>query len=630
MKLNIALSKIDAMAGLESILAMLGIQCCEDGILTKAMCGEAGEMSVKKEEGRIEIRYGALPQLARALGYIKENEKKERYCIQEYAKFDTNGVMLDVCQNNAALQPKYIKKYMDHMAIMGLNTLYLYMEDSFHIPEEPYFGHMRGRYTREELKDLDDYALGLGITIIPCVQTLAHLIDVLKWPVYYSMREDADVLLVDDERTYTFITHLLREIRKTFRSKKIHIGMDEAFRLGRGVYMDQHGYHPQLEIMKNHLTRVLSICEEVGIEPMVWSDMLINASHGKGCGMANYYNTNHPILAGAIDAFPRELIQVFWDYNHHEAETYEKIIARHKLFTDRVVFAGACWNWNSYTTDYDKTFLITEPALKACKESGVRDVFMTTWGDNGVEGSLFETLLGAQLFAEYGYADEVGEETLRARFAACTGCNYDDFRAMTYLDNRFDHVPQEGYVYENHSRWLMWQDVLCGMYDAHLIPGEMERQYKKVKDMMDKARGRNGAYGFLFEFLAHVAGVLELKAEIGLKLKEAYDHDDRKTLKNIAEEILPEIGKRMKELWEYHRELWFETNKAFGWEIFELRYGSVILRIDTASKRVCDYLEGKVTALDELEEIRRPYNGKENELPMENLFSKMISASRIC
>ncbi len=629
MKLNIVLSKANDMTGFDSILAALDIQRGEDGILTRAAHGDPGEVLVKKEHGEIEIRYGALSQLARALGYIKENEGKNAYCIHEFAKFDTNGVMLDVCQNNAALLPKYIKKYLDHMAIMGLNTLYLYMEDSFYIPEEPYFGHMRGRYTREELMDIDAYAAGLGITVIPCVQTLAHLIDVLKWPTYYSIREDADVLLVGDERVYEFITHLLAEIRRTFRSRKIHIGMDEAFGLGRGTYLDLHGYHPQLEIMKQHLERVLSICKTLEIEPMVWSDMLINSSHGKGTGMANYYNTDHPILPEAHDAFPRDLIQVFWDYNHHEASTYEAIIARHKILTDHVVFAGACWNWNSFTTDYDKTFLITKPALQACKRSGVRDVFMTTWGDNGVEGSLLETLLGAQLFAEYGYADEVDDARLRARFLTCTGCNYDDFRAMTYLDNRFDHIPPEGYVYENQSRWLMWQDVLCGMYDAHLTPGRMEAQYQTVAAQMEQAQARNGEYGFLFDFLAHVARVLALKAEIGLKLKKAYDEKDAGTLKRIAEETLPEIKQRLVALWELHREMWFETNKAFGWEIFELRYGATILRIETACKRISDYLAGTVETLDELDEVRRTYNGKD-ELPFEILYSKMFSASRIC
>lgn len=629
MKLNIVWEQNEVTTGINKVCRALGIQCSTNGILTKAICGESGEMLLKKYHNTIEIRYGALPQLFRALSYIKENEDRAEYEIIEKARFNTNGVMLDISQNNSVLKPRYVERYLDCMASMGLNTLYLYMEDSFYIPEEPYFGHMRGRYTREELQEIDSYAYDLGITVVPCVQTLAHLADVLKWSVYAGIREDDDVLLVGEERVYVFVRNLLAEMRRTFRSRRIHIGMDEAFALGRGAYLDRHGYHKQLNIMKEHLERVLKICEELDIEPLVWSDMLINASHGKGTGMANYYNTNHPILPEAYDAFPRSLTQVLWDYNHHESKTYEAIIARHKVFTDKVVFAGGIWNWNSYAVDYDKTFLITVPALKACKNSGVLDVFATTWGDNGVEGSLLQTLLGAQLFAEYGYADDVSEEKLRSRFYACTGCNYDDFRNMTYLDNIYGHIPPEGYVYQNHSRWLMWQDVLCGMYDAHLTPGVLEKQYPKVYEDMLAASSRNGDFGFLFTFLAKVANVLSLKAEVGLKLKAAYDANNRTVMTEIMSVILPEIKVRMEDLWKHHRDLWFETNKAFGWEIFELRYGSVIARIDTAIKRVSDYLDGKVSNIEELQEIRRPYHGQEG-LPLENRFARMISASRIC
>ena len=33
---------------------------------------------------------------------------------------------------------------------MGLNSLMLYMEDTYEIPEYPYFGHLRGRYSQSD------------------------------------------------------------------------------------------------------------------------------------------------------------------------------------------------------------------------------------------------------------------------------------------------------------------------------------------------------------------------------------------------------------------------------------------------------------------------------------------------
>jgi ADP-ribosylglycohydrolase len=72
---------------------------------------------------------------------------------------------------------------------MGYNTLMLYTEDTFEIEDEPYFGYMRGRYTKEELSEIDAFAASLGIEVIPCMQTLAHLPAALRWgkiPVDYD------------------------------------------------------------------------------------------------------------------------------------------------------------------------------------------------------------------------------------------------------------------------------------------------------------------------------------------------------------------------------------------------------------------------------------------------------------
>lgn len=618
----------DKNKGINQVCKALDIQCLAEGFPVYAKQGEAGELFLSKKNGEYEIRYGSVTQLYRALGYIKEHENESEYKISENARFDTNGIMLDVSQSNAALKPEYLEMFLDRMAIMGLNTLYLYMEDSFHIPEEPYFGHMRGRYTRDELKALDDYAYELGITVIPCVQTLAHLSDVLKWPVYASIREDADVLLVGDERVYEFIKNLLFEMRSTFRSKHIHIGMDEAWRLGRGSYLDRNGYHPLFEIMQEHLHRVLKICDELGIEPMVWSDMLINASHGKGTGMANYYNTDHEILPESVDAFPRDLIQVYWDYNHHTVSKYEKIIKRHKELTDQVVFAGGIWNWNGFTVDYDKTFLITVPALNACKKCGIKNVFATTWGDGGTESNIFGILLGMQLYAEYGYSDHVSEETLAKRFYTCTGCNYHDFRNMTYIDNLIGQEPQEGYCYSNRSRIIMWQDILIGQFDKHLEGGCLAKQYDGVyKDMQDATK-RNGQFVFVFEFLEKVTNVLRLKVDMGIRIKEYYDQGDRYKLRKIVSCDLQELSERVRALYDYHRKLWFKCNKSFGWDILDARYGSILLRIDTAIMRLEDYLNGVVKELTEISEPRLPYNGAA-EFPMVNRYDLIYSSSRL-
>lgn len=62
-----------------------------------------------------------------------------------------------IIQETVVTNIEYTKKIED-MAFMGHNTLYLYMEDTYKLEANPYFGYLRGAYTNEQLKDLDDYA----------------------------------------------------------------------------------------------------------------------------------------------------------------------------------------------------------------------------------------------------------------------------------------------------------------------------------------------------------------------------------------------------------------------------------------------------------------------------------------
>ena len=47
-----------------------------------------------------------------------------------------------------------VKEYIEYMALCGLNSLMLYMEDVYEVEGYPYFGYMRGRYSMDEMKEI--------------------------------------------------------------------------------------------------------------------------------------------------------------------------------------------------------------------------------------------------------------------------------------------------------------------------------------------------------------------------------------------------------------------------------------------------------------------------------------------
>ena len=91
------------------------------------------------------------------------------------------GTMID-CSRNAVMKKETVFRWIDITSQMGYDTLMLYTEDTYTMEGHPYFGYLRGRYSREEIKEMDDYAAAKGMELIPCIQTLAHLRSIFNWP----------------------------------------------------------------------------------------------------------------------------------------------------------------------------------------------------------------------------------------------------------------------------------------------------------------------------------------------------------------------------------------------------------------------------------------------------------------
>ena len=104
----------------------------------------------------LRVEYCEPVQFFRAVPYLN---RWHDWCFALHRQpvFEHNGVMLD-CSRNAVPRVEAVKMVLRKMALMGLNTLMLYTEDTYEVPEQPYFGYLRGRYSVEALRGLDSYA----------------------------------------------------------------------------------------------------------------------------------------------------------------------------------------------------------------------------------------------------------------------------------------------------------------------------------------------------------------------------------------------------------------------------------------------------------------------------------------
>src|SRR5699024_7847740 len=146
----------------------------------------------------------------------------------------------------------------------------------------PYFGYMRGRLDEDELKQMDDYADQFGMELIPCIQTLAHLEEFLKWDAAQPYRDTRGALLLESDATYTLLKNMITSVTRPFRSKQIHIGMDEAEEVGRGRFLNENGHKARQELMMEHLNKVIDITDSLGLQPKMWSDMFLKLASETG------------------------------------------------------------------------------------------------------------------------------------------------------------------------------------------------------------------------------------------------------------------------------------------------------------------------------------------------------------
>ena len=247
----------------------------------------AGTISrVKRSPGTVLVEYNSIAAAARGIGSALGKIE-----CDESTPFKTLGIMLDVSRN-MVMRIDHLKMWLRRLALSGYNMVMLYTEDVYELPDEPFFGYMRGGYTLEELRELDAYARDLGIELVGCIQTLGHLEQILKWDgAYNKVKDTASVLMVDEPETYKLIEKMIRFWSEALTSRRIHIGMDETHDLGRGRFLDIHGYESGFELFNRHLGKVNAICKEAGLTPMIWSDMYFRLSNPN----QDYYDLEHAV-----------------------------------------------------------------------------------------------------------------------------------------------------------------------------------------------------------------------------------------------------------------------------------------------------------------------------------------------
>ncbi len=497
--------------------------------------------------------------------------------------FKDFGIMID-CSRNSVPSVETLKRFIPLVAGMGYNSLQLYTEDTFEVEGHPYIGHQRGRYSIEDLKELDAFAEKHGVEMIPCTQALAHLNAVLTWPKYAELRDYADILLIGEEKTYALLDDMFRTLRHCFKSRRIHIGMDEAHMVGLGKYLDLHGYQNRFEILSNHLKRVIEIAKKYDFEPMMWSDMFFRLlSHGQ------YTWDGKPISEDIKKLVPKEVDLVYWEYFDRKKASYQKMFRGHKEFGNNIWFAGGAWCWSGLAPSNAFGIATMRASIAACKDEGIDRYFATLWGDDSGECSIF-SMLPSLFYAASLNRGVTKMADIKAQFEEYIGIPFDKFMLV---DLKETFLPPT-----NRGKFWLFNDPFAGLLDTTVDEKAIRTKYKSAARSLSRLCD-HPEYGYLFSCMKAYAEAITAKADLGVRTRKAYGEGDREALKDLIDDY-KKAEKKIRNFHEAFYKMWMIERHPSGFDIQDLRIGGLLQRMASCRRRITDYLEGRVGEIPEL------------------------------
>ena len=556
---------------------------------------------VRYDGASAQVGGATKPALARAYMLLAKavSEGRREVSIQQTANFDACGVMLDMSFGSVT-KVAGVKKYLDYMAIFGMNMLMLYTEDTYEIEGYPLFGYQRGRYTLDELREIDDYAYSLGIEVIPCIQTFGHLGKFLRYSQYSHIAENERVLLPGEEETYKFIEACISACRKAFRTDRIHIGCDETNGLGLGKSFVRDGLRDRFVVFNEHVTRVFEICRKYNYTPMLWSDMYAIYAGKSG----SRYDDSVPIPQSVIDAIP-DAEMVFWNYYSTDNRFYRRNLIRNQQFGKPVHFAGGIWTWNGQAPNFKWTYQTVKPALEECLDLGIRSVFAAAWAYGDINH--IQALPCLAVYSEYCW-----------RGMACTKEDIDSVAEfITGLSAELCDAISDFYCDEvgdrNIGKLMIWGDPLIFLlpfaYDFEKIAGYFENALQVFEKYPD------APYIDFYKVLFRAALG---KTRAFRTLTEKYKAKDLEWLRNYKDVTLPALIRDYETLYDLHDKYWHEECKTHGWEKLGNAYASAIDRLRYTGREIGRYLDGTIDSIEALEaEI------------IDGVFTKYLGATRV-
>ncbi|MFX1566737.1 MAG: family 20 glycosylhydrolase [Promethearchaeota archaeon] len=305
------------------------------------------------------------------------------FIILDFPSLQIRGISDDISRGQAP-NIENLKKFIKTLSHYKINQYYLvYMLDMIKFRDYPDIGKDRGAYSKEEIKDLIDFAKKWCVEIIPVFQTIGHWDNILQYPKYWQYGEfpGSNSPNLANEEIYEMLDKMIGELSEIFTSEYFHIGADESIDVGKvnsKSYINDTGLG---NAYLKHYKKVYEIVKKHG-----YKKVLI------------YHDVLHK-FKDILENLPKDMIIVYWNYN---LKKIHPIIDKIKKYDYSIIVSPSIMDFNRIFPSIDKYERSISYLLKYGHEKEVIGEITSSWGDyrnkeireNRIYGFIFSAMVG--------------------------------------------------------------------------------------------------------------------------------------------------------------------------------------------------------------------------------------------
>lgn len=273
---------------------------------------------------------------------VIDNQRVRSTRITDKPVFRHRGFLLDCSRH--FWSKEFIKKQMDAMAYFKLNRFHFHLVDGggwrleidkypelieksayrSHWDWDQWIDHGRqfrniterktsygGYYTKQDIRELVQYAKERYITIIPEIEMPGHNNEVMAvYPELSCVGETQTFrgfdLCVGNPKTFTFLTDVLTEVMELFPSEYIHVGGDEAIMMFWKKcpkclkILDDNNFKDTIQIQSYLMTRIDSFLTSHGRRMLGWDEILDCSNLSKKAAIVSWRGEQGAIKAAKM------------------------------------------------------------------------------------------------------------------------------------------------------------------------------------------------------------------------------------------------------------------------------------------------------------------------------------------